>query len=361
LNHARIALVVLAAAPFCAQLACGSSSDATAEPDPPGSGTAVPTGTPTNTPTSTATPSPTGTALPDGGDGGNTAAATAFHVGGTILNAAQAGLVLQNNAGADLTIAPGTTAFQFPIKVAIGGGYAVSIKTAPGQQACRVVAGMGTIVSADVASVVVDCNNRASCKALKADFPTAASGSYLVDVDGAGALAPLVAYCDMTFDDGAGGGAGGWTLIESTAGGLGPSGLTEGPVAPGSSAHLPLATMVALADGASQVHLRSTGLAATESVTSKPDMEPIVDLRAGIVINASMLGLTPAQQVDRFTGPFANAARLEFGCAASTATWPSLYWGCNNTQGLHLVSTHSRWNWLNGDVAQNVAMEAYVR
>ena len=67
----------------------------------------------------------------------------------------------------------------------------------------------------------------------------------------------------MTFD------GGGWTLIMASAG-LGPDDQTESTsVQPGSASHLPAASVQALANGSEQVHIRTAGLAGTQSITRR--------------------------------------------------------------------------------------------
>lgn len=291
-------------------------------------------------------------------DSGADASTASFKIRGTVVNAANAGLVIQQNGGDDLTIASNATTFEFATSVASGSTYAVTIKTLPDQQACKITSGTGTVGNADVTNVVVDCANRTSCKTLLADIPGTATGSYLVDPDGANAIAPFVAYCDMTFDDGQGGGAGGWTLVEATANGLGPLGLTEGTVAPGSATYLNVDVVKAFAAAATQVHLRTAGAAATDSATSTPDTKPITNLRQGYSLSYD------SQNTDvtgSWTGPMANGDRLNFSCTTSQPSWPNVYHACGNEGGLHLVDNHSRWYWLSGDATQNVSMELYVR
>jgi large repetitive protein len=81
-----------------------------------------------------------------------------FHVGGTVLGLLGSGLVLQNNAGDDLAISADGT-FTFATTVASGAVYAVTVETQPSTptQTCTVLGGAGTMVAADVTSVVVNC------------------------------------------------------------------------------------------------------------------------------------------------------------------------------------------------------------
>jgi hypothetical protein len=77
-------------------------------------------------------------------------------LGGTV-SGLQAGatLVLQNNAGNDLTVGS-NGGFTFANGVAVGSAYAVSVKTQPAGQTCTVTAGAGT-ANATVSGVAVVC------------------------------------------------------------------------------------------------------------------------------------------------------------------------------------------------------------
>jgi 6-phosphogluconolactonase (cycloisomerase 2 family) len=90
-----------------------------------------------------------------------TCSTNSYSVGGTVsgLDAADTGLVLQNNAGNDLTISA-NGAFSFTTPVASGASYAVTVKTQPSTgplQTCSVTSGSGTVASAAIASVAVTC------------------------------------------------------------------------------------------------------------------------------------------------------------------------------------------------------------
>ena len=79
-----------------------------------------------------------------------------YSVGGVVSGLAGT-IVLQNNAGDDLTVSGGG-AFQFATKVLSGAAYSVTVKTTPSGWSCVVSNGSGTVASADVSSVVVACS-----------------------------------------------------------------------------------------------------------------------------------------------------------------------------------------------------------
>ncbi len=75
----------------------------------------------------------------------------------------------------------------------------------------------GCTTSADCPSAASKCESGtckvpADCSEIKSLSPSAASGKYTIDPDGAGALEPFEAWCDMTTD------GGGWTIVASYSG-----------------------------------------------------------------------------------------------------------------------------------------------
>ena len=81
-----------------------------------------------------------------------------YHVGGTVSGLAGTGLVLQDNAGDDLSITA-DGAFTFATTVASGASFTVSIKTQPTNpaQTCQLSSASGTVGTSDVTGVVVNC------------------------------------------------------------------------------------------------------------------------------------------------------------------------------------------------------------
>jgi hypothetical protein len=82
-----------------------------------------------------------------------------YSIGGSATGLTGSGLVLQDNAGNDLTVAAGSSTFTFSTPIASGANYAVTVKTQPTgpSQTCAVTAATGTVVSANITNVAVTC------------------------------------------------------------------------------------------------------------------------------------------------------------------------------------------------------------
>jgi hypothetical protein len=81
-----------------------------------------------------------------------------YTIGGTISGLVGTGLVLENNAGDDLSVT-GNGAFAFATPVASGHDFAVTVKAQPSSpgQVCSVSQGTGTVASANVTTVAIVC------------------------------------------------------------------------------------------------------------------------------------------------------------------------------------------------------------
>lgn len=88
-------------------------------------------------------------------------AGSSYSIGGTITGLTADGLVLQNNASDDLTVAANETTFTFATKVS--GTYAVTVKTQPTGLTCAVSNESGT-ATADVSNVEVACTADSTSK-----------------------------------------------------------------------------------------------------------------------------------------------------------------------------------------------------
>ena len=82
-----------------------------------------------------------------------------FTVGGSVSGLAGSGLVLQNNAGDDLTI-NANSAFTFATTLPDGSDYLVTVATQPADpsQTCLVSNGAGTLAGSDVTNVAIACS-----------------------------------------------------------------------------------------------------------------------------------------------------------------------------------------------------------
>ncbi|KTD12415.1 transmembrane protein [Legionella hackeliae] len=84
-----------------------------------------------------------------------TCATNAFTVGGTVSGLVGT-VVLQNNATDDLAISSDGP-FTFPISVAQGSPYNVTVSTQPSTQTCNVTNGIGIMGGANITNVAVNC------------------------------------------------------------------------------------------------------------------------------------------------------------------------------------------------------------
>jgi hypothetical protein len=82
-------------------------------------------------------------------------------IGGTIAGLTASGLVLQNNAGNNLTVSAGSTSFTFSTGISSGTTYAVTVLTQPTGLFCAVGSGSGT-ATANVTSVALACGTPTS-------------------------------------------------------------------------------------------------------------------------------------------------------------------------------------------------------
>jgi N-acetylneuraminic acid mutarotase len=130
-----------------------------------------------------------------GGGGGGSAPPATFAVGGTVGGLTAAGLVLANGADT-VSLAAGATTFTFPRMLTAGASYAVSVQTQPAGISCAVSAGSGTVGSAPVTSVRVDC--AASAYTVGGSI-TGLTAAGLVLSNGSDAVAPDANATTFTF------------------------------------------------------------------------------------------------------------------------------------------------------------------
>ena len=85
-----------------------------------------------------------------------------YSIGGSVSGLTGAGLMLQDNAGNDLTVAAGSSSFTFSTPIASGASYQVTVKTQPTvpSQSCAVTAATGTVVSANITNVALTCTTK---------------------------------------------------------------------------------------------------------------------------------------------------------------------------------------------------------
>ena len=85
-------------------------------------------------------------------------AVNTYAVGGSVSGLVGTGLLLENNAGDDLSVT-GNGSFAFATPIASGGTFSVSVKAQPASpsQVCTVSQGTGTVAAANITTVAVVC------------------------------------------------------------------------------------------------------------------------------------------------------------------------------------------------------------
>src|SRR5215468_1631282 len=99
-----------------------------------------------------------------GGGGGGNGSPTAFTIGGTVTGLTGSGLVLQDNAGDNLTVTgTGTVPFVFATSITANNNYSVTVLTQPSNpsQTCAVTNGSGK-ATANVTNVMITCSTKYS-------------------------------------------------------------------------------------------------------------------------------------------------------------------------------------------------------
>ena len=88
----------------------------------------------------------------------STAGAASYSIGGTVTGLASGkSVTLQNKATNSTVITNPTASFTFSTKIASGSTYAVTVSTQPTGQTCTVSNGSGTVATANVTNVAINC------------------------------------------------------------------------------------------------------------------------------------------------------------------------------------------------------------
>jgi 6-phosphogluconolactonase (cycloisomerase 2 family) len=111
-----------------------------------------------------------------------TCSPNSYTISGTVSGLVSTQQVTLNNNGADPTVVNADGSFAFTTKVAYTAGYAVTVGTQPTGETCRVTAGSGSNVSANVSSVVVTCR---LALAYVVNSTDATISQYTIGLDGA--------------------------------------------------------------------------------------------------------------------------------------------------------------------------------
>jgi hypothetical protein len=136
-----------------------------------------------------------------GGGGGSSSSTTTptpaatYTIGGSISGLTNEGLILAN--GTDTVVAAtGDQAFTFPTAVAAGAAYQVTVQLQPDALVCSVVNGSGTIGTANVTDVEVNC---APSTFTLGGTITGLTGSGLVLANGSATVSPAAGATSFTF------------------------------------------------------------------------------------------------------------------------------------------------------------------
>jgi hypothetical protein len=91
----------------------------------------------------------------DGDHGGG--GAQQYTIGGSVSGLTASGLVLQINGANNIAVASSATTFTSSNSLATGATYSVTVFTQPATQTCTVTNGSGTVASASISNVAVNC------------------------------------------------------------------------------------------------------------------------------------------------------------------------------------------------------------
>jgi hypothetical protein len=129
------------------------------------------------------------------GNGNGSTGNTSYTIGGSVSGLTGT-VVLQDNGGNNLTLNT-NGGFTFSAALASGGRYSVSVQTQPAQQTCVVSDGAGTLGSANVTNVGIECTTNVYTVG---GSLSGLSGSGLVlQLNGASPLAVAASATSFTF------------------------------------------------------------------------------------------------------------------------------------------------------------------